>query len=237
MAQQMLARSRASKAWRARSEAAGGKTLTFDPAIASRLIDRQMAHHRLTLAGLETASGVSWANLSKIRTGKVAYVRRSTLVALRDLPNLTQPKTVPAGGTWARLWMLAALGWSVTDLTAHCGRQVSPRHPDVTFETATLVIAALFELGRNAGPHPRAAKCAATRGHLPPSAFDRDLLADPLWDGTGGRLEQEDPRHIAAEIRFLAEQGVDRGEIAFRLDVEPERVRDTLRRAIVARRS
>lgn len=229
----MLDRSRRNKAYLARAAANGNRPLTFDPRVAARLIDKQMATRRLTLKGLEDASGVSWRNLTNIRAGKVAYVRRSTLVALRDLPHLSTPKFVPAGGTRARLQMLSALGYSVPDLTTHFGRAVALyRRREVTHDLAIEVIAALFELGQRLGPHPFAAKHAAAKGYLPPSAYDQDTLADSTWDGTGGLLEAACPRDVAAEIRFLASQGVDHVEIAHQLDVERGRVRDTLRRAI-----
>jgi len=230
-----LERTRRTKAWKLRSAANDHRPLTFDPVIAVRLIDKQLAAHRLSVHALAAASGVPEVALARIRRGAVGYVRRSTLVALRTLPHLTPPTRAPAGGTIARLHMLSAHGYSVADLTAHFGRGVQPYgRTSVTVKVAQEVIDATRVLGAAPGPHPFAAKHAAKKGYLPPSAFDQDTLVDLLWDGTGGLLHDPTAGELAVEARFLASQGSTVQEIGDQLGQDLGWVRDTLRRAIKA---
>ena len=231
-------RARRRKEWQLRSDSNGGRPLTVDPAVVARLIERQMAAHRLNLNALSGASGVPLAALSNIRRARVKYVRRSTVVALRTLPHLTRTARVPAGGTMVRLGALSALGYSVKDLSAHFGREVAPYgRAEVTFRIAVDVIDALLALERTPGPHPFAAKHAAKKGHLTPDRYDRDCLTDPSWDGTGGVLGGVTGAELAAEIHFLTGQGATRAEIAGQLGVGEPWVRDVQAHAVTADRA
>lgn len=160
--------------------------------------------HRLRAAGLgwkRTASlaGVSVSTVSKLLYGSrtrgmspTQRVRPSTATAIlavhADLDTVADKACIDAAGTRRRIQALACLGWSLGEQARRLGWTTQNYS---ALQTRTQVIARTARLVRDlydelamtpAADTPgatRARNAAANKGHLPPLAWDDDLIDLP----------------------------------------------------------
>lgn len=97
-----------------------------------------------------------------------------------------QPAHVDSIGTARRLQALAAIGWSLDELTMYLGwpkgsvqNRRTARWPTVTRATADRVARVYDELSMTPGPSSRARDLAVRRGWSPPLAWNDDEIDDP----------------------------------------------------------
>lgn len=94
------------------------------------------------------------------------------------------PLLVDATGTRRRIHALAAIGWSAGELATRYGYDRTAigkwtQTPEVHVTTRDRVAALYEELWDIPGPSERVRQIAATRGWLPPLAWDDDAIDDP----------------------------------------------------------
>lgn len=146
----------------------------------------------------------------------------------------------PAGlvditGTRRRLEALAAIGWPLHDIAARLGlpaRQISnwraTTHPHIRRSRAAAVARIYDQLWDTPGPSERARGHAARAGWPVPMAWSDDTIDDPAAEPDLGRRPRS--RVDDADVIHLTSFGLTRDQIADRLGVTPDSLRDILAR-------
>jgi len=189
-----------------------------------------MEANHLRLVDIARASGVSTMALRALDKGDVQWVQRDTYERLRKLPKLTvdDSRHVPMAATAIRVHALQAEGWGLRDLAREgmYANILQGNPPEIRLGRARTVIELVQRLG--AGPSVKGATAARTKGWPPREAYDRDLLLDPLWDGVGGLLDEQDEAtgdEIEHEFLHLVRTGTGPYEAGARVGRSKEWVR------------
>lgn len=151
-----------------------------------------------------------------------------------------QPTTVDRTGTSRRLRALAALGWNRTFLAERLGISVrslrnlqgeqDPRQRRTVTRTTADRVAALYEqLSATPGEFKRTRDLARRAGWAPPLLWEDVDIDDPTAKPVDDQ-PASGPRVDLDEVAYLASWGVPLGEIAARLNVEPESIAQARRR-------
>ena len=157
---------------------------------------------------------------------------------------LADGATVDGTGTARRLQALVACGWSISKLAARLGFNPSNITPvvhgtrQVTVATRRAVAALYDELWDAAPPEAdqrariaasRSRRFAATRGWVPPLAWDDDAIDDPA--AAPASSEATTWGRTVEDVEFLAETGEDLAGVLDRLGIGRDAVYNACTRA------
>lgn len=138
-------------------------------------------------------------------------------------------------GTRRRLEALAAIGWPTTVVAEHlqlAWRQVyswrTTACTRIHRRHAAAVTAVYDQLCATPGPSDRTRRRARTVGLAPPLAWDDHTIDDPTATPDTGRRPRS--RVDDADVTHLSRFGLTRDQIADRLGVTPDSLRDILAR-------
>jgi len=206
----------------------------------------------VAITRIAKASGVSTAVISRLlyacnNRPPSRHLRQQNANSLLNI----RPQDVVTGytdatGTRRRIQALMAIGWTQLSLGPHFGchpRYVTylMRRPSVYGTTAVNVAAAYDRLwnkeplrhGVPLGPSNWVRNYARTQGWPPPAAWDDDAIDDPNRGPETGEGIEMSRRELAqyrlGEIEFLSSFNVPEHEIADRLGMSREYVRDLIR--------
>lgn len=186
---------------------------------------------------VERATGVPKSTLSKILTGEI---RRVTCETARAVLAFAPDDTVTAPGclidataTRLRCQALIALGYTREYIASHTGPpgtnqlRVGGR---IRQWRALAVLELCRQIGDTPGPSQVAADRARSKGWRVPADYDEDLFYDPAWDGSEPEEVTPLPRRqiYLEEYELLSSAGIPLPEIARRLGISPEYLRDKL---------
>lgn len=138
-------------------------------------------------------------------------------------------------GTRRRLQALAATGWSANAIATRTGLSARwllelrrGKNTRVERRTDQRIRAVYDQLWDQPGPCPIARRLAARAGWPPPMAWDDHSIDDPAAAPDLGRRPRS--RVDDADVTHLASYGLTRDQIADRLGVTPDSLRDILAR-------
>lgn len=204
-----------------RAAGVGRRTIAARSGVSQTVVDR--------LVGLNTDRACN----------RVRPETERRILAVRA-DGLADGSGIDATGTVRRLRALVALGWTETELARRIGWTVAnlnllivARRPQVLVRTARLVEGLYDELSMTPGPSGRARNLAASRGWLPPLAWDDEQIDDP--DHQPENVRRLPAKHSGITMEDIAEaraQGYETADqIGWRLGITRHAVAQILSRA------
>lgn len=230
---------------RRRHLAATNRKLTVDPTPAADHL-RQLRADGMPVSAIIKAAKISRATVRQLVLGRPAPIRRTTASAILAIPARSAAGTaitVPSIGSTRRLRALVAIGHSGTRIRQATGlthttiwQVTAGRSPVVLASTADTIAGAYRLLVASPGASVRERNRAARNGWAGPLQWGRDIDdpdAEPQVGEMQAAMGRREARSVLAasradEIEHLASFGIPAADIAGRVGLSVDYVRDQL---------